>query len=184
MHNPVYHVISPVLISRNSARNVHEQYDKIQAGFLNILIWFWEIAVGSSIMYQVRRRKNDLTKILRCSKFILKDRQNCFKVLFLFTMLCIVIFESCCLYATSIFIISLLVYFSKGRYPWFEFLVQSFRTSDYQFGGFYWKHEPDRFRMKIWIADNNLHIPDISYFWWVDRWEGSNMMMTRSSAKV
>jgi len=47
---------------------------------------------------------------------------------------------------------------------------------------FYWKHEPDRFRMRLWIADKNLRIADISYSKWVDRWEGNNMMMTRSIA--
>ena len=75
-----------------------------------------------------------------------------------------------------------MVYFSKGEYVWFEFLVQKNRTSDYQFGGFYWKHEPDCFRMKLWFADNYLRIRDTSYFYCVDRWGGSNTMMSRSRA--
>ena len=79
-------------------------------------------------------------------------------------------------------IISLLVYFSKGEYVWFELLVQKNRTSDYRFGGFYWKHEQDRFRMKLWFAYNNLRIPDASYFYWVDRCGGSNVTMPRSYA--
>ena len=77
-----------------------------------------------------------------------------------------------------------MVYFSKRQYLWFEFLVQNFRTSDYRFGGFYWKHEPDRFRMKLWFADSNLRIPDTSCFYWVDRWGGSDMMMPRSLARI
>jgi len=76
------------------------------------------------------------------------------------------------------------VYFSKGQYLWFEFLVQNLRTSDYWFGGFYWKHEPDRFRMKLWLVDNNLRIPDTSYSYWVDRWGGSDMIMSRSLARI
>jgi len=42
---------------------------------------------------------------------------------------------------------------------------------------------PDRFRMKLWFADNNLQIPDTSCSYRVDRWGGCNMMMmTRSIA--
>ena len=74
------------------------------------------------------------------------------------------------------------MYFSKGEYVWFEFLVQKIRTPDYWFGGFYWKHKPDRFRMKLWFADNYLRIPDTYYLYCVDRWGGSNTMMSRSRA--
>ena len=74
------------------------------------------------------------------------------------------------------------MYFSKGEYVWFEFLVQKICTSDYRFGDFYWKHEPDRFRMKLWFADNYLRIRDTAYFYCVDRWGGSNTMMPRSHA--
>ena len=62
--------------------------------------------------------------------------------------------------------------------------VPNSHTSDYQFGGFYWKHEADRFRMTLWFADNNLQIPDTSYFYWVDSWGGSNMMMPHSLARI
>jgi len=95
-----------------------------------------------------------------------------------------IICGSCNKYDSTKHIISLLVYFSKGQYLWFEFLVQNFRTSDYRFGGFYWKHEPDCFRMKLWFADSNLRIPDTSCSYWVDRWGGSNMMMNRSLARI
>ena len=78
----------------------------------------------------------------------------------------------------------MLVYFSNGEYVWFEFLVQKIRTSDYQFGGFNWKHEPDPscFRMKLWFVDNYFQIRDTSYFYCVDRWGGSNRMMPCSHA--
>ena len=38
--------------------------------------------------------------------------------------------------------------------------------------------------MTLWFADNNLQIPDTSYFYWVDRWGGSNMMMSRSLKRI
>ena len=78
--------------------------------------------------------------------------------------------ESCDVQQLSNYINSLLAYSSKGRYFLFKYLVQNFRTSDYRLGGFFWKHEPDRFRMKSWLADNNLHIPDTSGSDRVDWW--------------
>ena len=69
------------------------------------------------------------------------------------------------------------MYFSKGQYFWFEFVVQSFRVSDYRFGGFLWEHEPNRFRINLMFADKNLLVPDTSCSCRVDRWGGCNMMM-------
>ena len=119
-----------------------------------------------------------------CSKCMTKDRHNDFTLSCWVASPCNIICESCFKYESTKQIISLLVYFSKGQYLWFEFLVQHLRTSDYRFGGFYWKHEPDRFHMKLWFADNNLRIPDTSCSYWVDRWGGCNMMMPRSLARM
>jgi len=59
LQNPVYHLISPVLISRNSARNVHEQYQEILAGFSRYQHNFEKFAFQAPIEYQVRRTKKD-----------------------------------------------------------------------------------------------------------------------------
>ena len=60
LQNPVYHVIYPVLISRNSARNVHEKYQEILAGFSRYRTKFEKFASRGPIEYQERRTKKNL----------------------------------------------------------------------------------------------------------------------------
>jgi len=59
LQNPVYHAISPVLITRNSARNVHEQYQEILADFSRYRHDFEKFAYPAPIENQVRRPKKD-----------------------------------------------------------------------------------------------------------------------------
>ena len=118
---------------------------------------------------------------MECTK---KDRKNHFTLFSCMTTPCTTIQQSCCKYESNKQINYRLVYFSKGQYFWFEFVVQIFRASDYRFGGFLWEHEPNRFRMNLMFANNNLRIPDTSCSYWVDRWGGSNMMMPCSHARM
>ena len=72
----------------------------------------------------------------------------------------------------------------KDDTPYLNIWYKIFARQTIGSGAFFWKHQPDRFRMKLWVADNNLHIPDTSGSDRVDWWGGCNMMLPRSIATL